>query len=69
MSTEPDIAQALREIGIVAELSGQISNAVQNGEKEKALQLLQSVRSGFLTELHVSQDRLYRLDYIIRSLK
>lgn len=69
MNTEQDIAQALQDIQVSPEQSGQISDAVRSGQKEKAMRLILSARSDILSELHGSQERLYRLDHIIRSLK
>ena len=69
MDTAQDIEQALRDVSLTAEKARLILDAVQNNEKEKAKQLLLLVRNDILSELHISQDKLYRLDYILRSLK
>ncbi len=69
MNAEQDLAQALQDIGVTREQFQSILNTLQAGDKKKAKNILLSVRSYFLSDLHSSQDRLYRLDYIIRNFK
>lgn len=69
MDTEQNMEQALRDISVTPQRTREILDAVQNGEREKAKQLLLSVRCDILSELHINQNKLYRLDYILRSLK
>ena len=58
----------LREMGLSERAVNPVVTAVQHGSSEKAKRLLLLIRSDLLNELHSSQNRLYRLDYILREL-
>lgn len=58
----------LYEIGMNERAVIPIIDAIQNDKPGKAKQLMLRRRSDMLDELHVNQDRLYRLDCILREL-
>ncbi len=58
----------LYEIGMTERAVIPIIDAIQNNMPRKAKQLMLLRRSDMLDELHVKQDRLYRLDCILKEL-
>lgn len=58
----------LEDIGLSGKTVTDVLEAVQAGDKRKARLILNQSRKEVLREVHDSQDRLYRLDYMIREI-
>jgi len=66
---EKEIFCALKDSGMCQDMLEETMNHFRSKEKVKLNQILISHRSKLLTDIHVEQNRLYCLDFLIRKFK
>ena len=57
----------LKDIGMENETSRKIIEYLKQGQNTNAKNILLSYRSELLTSIHICQEKLYRIDFLVRK--
>lgn len=66
---EDEITCALIDSGMSRDMIDEFLGYFYLGQKEEEKRMLQLLRSKVLSDIHIGQNKLYCLDYLINELK
>lgn len=65
----PEFLTALTDAGIGTEAAEEIVDNAHSGKWERVTQLILSQRAKLVSEVHVKQENLYRIDFLLQKIK
>ena len=67
--TEQEIFQTLEDVGMEQQQAERFAEYLRAGQTREAKNLLLAYRSELLSSVHICQEKLYRIDFLVRSLQ